>query len=224
MGLGLGSSLIKVVLFIFNLLCLLGGIALIAIGAIILSKKEALKYAENAYSLSIILIFVGSVVFCIAFFGCCGSVRESQCMILTYAFFLFVFIVLQITISTIIFVYKDDLKNSVVNKIYEIFYHQDNNQELIDNIQITLKCCGTEGPEYWTTLPKSCCDTTSVGNCTLANAHQTGCVAKMHKAIVDFYNYAAYTTLTIVGFEFLGIIFTCCLANNIKNEKRRHLY
>jgi CD63 antigen len=225
MGLGCGSSLIKIILFVFNLLCVIGGIALIAIGAIIIAKtgdlEEALRYA-NVHSVPIILIVVGSVIFCIAFFGCCGAVRESQCMTMTYAFFLFVLIVLQIVIATVIFVYQDEVRNSIEKGIREVFDHKDTNREAIDGIQTALECCGAEGPRFWPTLPKSCCDKTIADTCTFITAHQTGCIAKMRRLTVDLGNYAAYAALAIAGIELLGLIFACCLANSIKNEKRRY--
>jgi CD63 antigen len=32
---------------------------------------------------AIVLIVIGAVIFIIAFFGCCGAIRESHCMIVT---------------------------------------------------------------------------------------------------------------------------------------------
>lgn len=32
-------------------------------------------------------IIIGSIIFVIAFFGCCGAVRESHCMVVTVSYF-----------------------------------------------------------------------------------------------------------------------------------------
>uniref|UniRef100_A0A336K9P6 CSON005313 protein n=1 Tax=Culicoides sonorensis TaxID=179676 RepID=A0A336K9P6_CULSO len=64
----------------------IGGIAFVAIGGIILAKAGDINTAfkdTNAYSVPIALIVLGSIIFIIAFFGCCGAVRESQCMTMT---------------------------------------------------------------------------------------------------------------------------------------------
>lgn len=64
----------------------IGGIAFIAIGGLILSKAgdiDTVLREHNPYSVPVGLIVVGSVIFIIAFFGCCGAVRESQCMTMT---------------------------------------------------------------------------------------------------------------------------------------------
>lgn len=44
---------------------------------------------ESFYtSAPVILIIVGLIVFVVAFFGCCGAVKENHCMIVTVSFFL----------------------------------------------------------------------------------------------------------------------------------------
>lgn len=69
----------------------IGGIAFVAIGGLILAKAgdiENVLKEHNTYSVPIGLIVVGSVIFVIAFFGCCGAVRESQCMTMTVSTYL----------------------------------------------------------------------------------------------------------------------------------------
>lgn len=38
---------------------------------------------ENVMFPVIAIIIIGSVIFVIAFFGCCGAIRESHCMTVT---------------------------------------------------------------------------------------------------------------------------------------------
>jgi CD63 antigen len=225
MGLGCGSSLIKIILFIFNLLCVIGGILFIALGGIILMKTGEVDKAFkdiDVYSVPIALIVIGSIIFIIAFFGCCGAIRESQCMTMTYAFLLFVLIVLQVVIAVVIFIYQEDFRREVEKAIREVFAHSETNSEAIDGMQSGLQCCGAEGPKFWTTLPKSCCDKTIAETCTFITAYQRGCVSKIREFVMDFSNYIAYGVLAVAGVELVGVFFACCLATSIRNERRRY--
>lgn len=119
----------------------LGGIAFIVIGGIIISKAEDFKSAlkdYDTYSLPITLIVIGVVIFIIAFFGCCGAVRESECMTMTYAFLLFLLLVVQIVIAVLVFLYKDDFEKAVQNSVREVFERPNENREAIDTIQRTV--------------------------------------------------------------------------------------
>ncbi|KAI4504558.1 hypothetical protein M0802_000108 [Mischocyttarus mexicanus] len=72
--LGLGGLLLK--------LC---GLAILIVGVIMHinfnNYKDAMK--ENISFPSVTFIVIGSVIFVIAFFGCCGAIRESHCMTIT---------------------------------------------------------------------------------------------------------------------------------------------
>lgn len=73
--------------FVFQI----SGIAILAIGSVILiSYNHYSAFVYSSYqSAPIVLIVVGVVVFIIAFFGCCGAVRENHCMVITVSSFCF---------------------------------------------------------------------------------------------------------------------------------------
>lgn len=124
MGLNCGLSTIKYVLFVFNLLCSLCGIALVVIGGVSLSKIADLQNISDEHSIvapSILFIILGSVVFVIAFFGCCGAIRESYCMTSTYGFFLMVLIIAQIVIAALVFIYVGDAREAFKKGFAKLF-------------------------------------------------------------------------------------------------------
>lgn len=64
----------------------LSGIALIAVGVGFLLKYDDVLDAFKDVHVNvapIAFIVIGAAIFLIAFFGCCGAVFESECMILT---------------------------------------------------------------------------------------------------------------------------------------------
>lgn len=67
--------------FIFQV----SGIAILTVGAIVhIVYAHYSNFVYQSYqSAPIILIAVGVVIFVVAFFGCCGAVKESHCMIIT---------------------------------------------------------------------------------------------------------------------------------------------
>jgi CD63 antigen len=71
-----------------NILLQLCGIAILALGVVV--KVGSKNYAERMKDITdnltfpaITLIVIGSIIFVIAFFGCCGAIRESHCMVVT---------------------------------------------------------------------------------------------------------------------------------------------
>jgi len=66
------------------------GLAILIAGALTYANIDKANYfleevsnQVNFTASPIALMVVGSIIFVIAFFGCCGAIRESHCMIIT---------------------------------------------------------------------------------------------------------------------------------------------
>lgn len=97
------------------------GIALIAVGAVVLVRIEDLSEVFESIEFKwtpIVLIVVGCVILIISFFGCCGAVRESTCMIMTYSSFLMVLLLVKLAIGVYVLVYSVDFQNEIL-KAYD---------------------------------------------------------------------------------------------------------
>lgn len=90
---------------------------------------------------AISLIVFGSVVFLIAFFGCCGAIRESHCLTMTYASILLILIIGQIVIAVLVFVRQHDYKEDIMKIIERIFQNpsQNPNMDTINGIQTSVR-------------------------------------------------------------------------------------
>lgn len=225
MALNCGMSTIKYVLFVFNLLCSLCGIALVVIGGVSLAKItefQQISEEHNIVAPSIFFIILGSIVFIIAFFGCCGAIRESYCMTSTYGFFLLILIVGQIVIAALVFIYVGDVREAFKAGFAKVFEERDRqpNTELIDTIQRNLECCGKSSAIDWLgQMPQSCCQS---GTAPLCVPWLTGCQKALGEFIDSTGVVLGWVSLGVAVVELVGLIAACCLANGIRNRERRY--
>jgi len=66
------------------------GCALLAVGIWAKVSESSLSnvishsdVAQSLHALSIVVIVIGCIVLILGFLGCCGAIRESQCMLAT---------------------------------------------------------------------------------------------------------------------------------------------
>lgn len=227
---GCGMSCIKNLLFIFNFFFAISGIVIIVCGgySLHLFKKTGPVVGDDYVSAPVILIVVGSIVFLVAFLGCCGAMQESYCMLMLFSVFLFLILVAEIAAGALGFVYKGKVENIAVDKFTTSLrdYNRESEgkvkpiQEAWDFIQSQLKCCGVTTYQDWRTYasidpPKSCCANADRCSST-GDYYSKGCFDKVKE---DISQYAVYVGIAGIGIgliEIIGIIFACCLANQVK--------
>lgn len=229
-------GLIKYLLFIFNFIFALCGLAILVVGVLIHVESNSYEAAlpEGISFPAITLIVVGSIIFVIAFFGCCGAIRESHCMTITFAAFLLTLLIVQIAIGIYVFVvYKEsniDVK-TVYSKIFKDYWASDAQRDTVDIVQKNLKCCGIDSyndfsfnnPNMNGTIPSTCCDHPSKnGMCSERDAYPHGCANAIKDLLIKAGKIIGGVALGIASVEFIGIIFSLCLANSIKEMERRH--
>ncbi|MCJ8741426.1 hypothetical protein PDJAM_G00070610 [Pangasius djambal] len=80
-----GVKCVKILLFSFNFVFLLCGLAVIVVGVVVGATLSSLPESEQEASKgsSTVIIVVGVLIFFIAFFGCCGAWKENYCMVTT---------------------------------------------------------------------------------------------------------------------------------------------
>lgn len=227
---GCGMSCIKNLIFIFNFFFAISGIVIIVCGgySLHLFKKTGPVVGDDYVSAPIILIVVGSIVFLVAFLGCCGAMQESYCMLMLFSVFLFLILVAEIAAGALGFVYKGKVDHIAKDKFTSSLkdYNRESEgkvkpiQEAWDFIQSQLKCCGVTNYQDWQNdahinPPKSCCP--NADRCSSSSDYyDKGCYDKVKE---DISQYAVYVGIAGIGIgliEIIGIIFACCLANQVK--------
>ncbi|KOB66231.1 Tetraspanin, partial [Operophtera brumata] len=165
-----------------SFLCLqLLGLAIIGIGVAFLLNWTVVK-DELKSQLTVapwVFIVIGAIMFVIAFFGCCGAIRESH-----------------LVLAVLLFTYGDTLKEGIVTSVHGLFNKRKSDnvdkatESIINNLQQQFSCCGSDGPTDYgavLTLHDSCCarDPSIIGSvlggkCTIENANP-GCASTLAK-------------------------------------------
>ncbi|XP_026332455.1 CD63 antigen-like [Hyposmocoma kahamanoa] len=216
---GCGEFLVKYILFFANLFFALAGLTLLGLG--IAAQVKAVDLTELGLTLApVSSIVLGSLVFFVAFFGCCGAIRENNCMLVTYSIFMLILMILKITLATLIFVNLDGVLNQIPQFLKDSF---NKDPQAFHDLESSLKCCGPAGyisymPAAF--LPDSCCASTP---CVPINAY-SGCDIVIKDFLNTFSLVIGSIAIAIAAVELVAVIFGLCLASHIRNKARRGTY
>ncbi|XP_066254935.1 23 kDa integral membrane protein-like [Euwallacea similis] len=227
---GCATGIVKYFVFIANLLFALIGLALIIIGILFkLNITEVTRVIPDNFEIAPILsIVIGAIIFVTAFLGCCGAVKESPCMLTTYAFVLLTIFIIQVAIGVYAFLQiknEGQLRQSIHQNVDRVF--KDNTLSAIETRDATqrwLRCCGVTGPdEYGSNKPSSCClheVCPSINN----NFFYEGCADKLYSFLVSKSQLIAGVAIGVAAAEIIGAIFGLCLSSSIRNHYRRRMH
>lgn len=206
---------------------------LIAIGvAVQVVLKQAITYETTAGSLlPVVIIAVGAFLFLVAFVGCCGACKENYCLMITFAIFLSLIMLVEVAVAIAGYVFRDQVK-SEFNKSFQQQmqnYLKDNKTAtILDKLQKENNCCGASNYTDWENIPvmakdrvpDSCCINITVGcgnDFKESTIHTQGCVETIAIWLRKNILLVAAVALGIAFVEVLGIIFSCCLVKSIRS-------
>ncbi|XP_039957358.1 CD63 antigen [Bactrocera neohumeralis] len=235
-----GMSLVKYILFAFNIIFAISGLGILIAGAVVLADVNQFShFVEGRVTAPpIVLIVTGLIIFLIASLGCFGAIKESPTLLLTYAVLLAIIFIVELAVGIAAAVFKADLEMMLKNSLQESI-KRSNHEDMMawDNVQRKLMCCGVDNPADWRTLslnktlPASCCREKyideAVGHCTESLAlgvdkyFQEGCVGKLRERIDKNAVILIGVGIGIAFIQILGIILACYLASTIRHERMK---
>ncbi|XP_076618616.1 tetraspanin 6 isoform X1 [Colletes latitarsis] len=232
---GCGMGMIKYLLFIFNFIFAVCGLGIVAIAVVLhLQLSQVTKFMDTNFMFpSISLMVIGSIIFLVSFFGCCGAIRESHCMTVTFASCLLFILLIQVAVAVYSFVVLSNNDNRVniadgYKKIFQSYYLNHEDEGFVDFIQNELHCCGvTSSSDFYrlqnstNTIPASCCGKQPKEICEPKESYPDGCGSTLTDAFKKAGTVLGGVAIGIAGVELIGIIFSLYLANSIKNAERR---
>ncbi|KAL2103785.1 hypothetical protein ACEWY4_000653 [Coilia grayii] len=147
-----------------------------------------------------ILIAAGGLVMLVGFFGCCGAVRESQCLLGLFFASLLIIFGAEVAAGVFGFMSKDKIIEDIQN-FYMESIKDSNNGTMMESYNKVLGCCGTKS--------SPCADSEDTKTCDIA--------------ISDFFNnklfIVGYVGIGIAGAMIIGMIFSMVLCCAIRNSR-----
>ncbi|KAM9752498.1 CD9 antigen-like isoform 2-T2 [Menidia menidia] len=202
-----GMKCVKYLLFVFNFIFWLMGSFVLAVGLWLRFDPETVSLlsgdkAPDTFFIGVyILIGAGSLVMLVGFFGCCGAVRESQCLLGSFFACLLVIFGSEVAAGVFGFLNKDKIIADIQN-FYKNTYNENSNSTMILSYQKVLNCCGS-----------------AASPCPDSEPDIKDCEA----GIQDFFNnklyIIGYVGIGIAGVMIIGMIFSMVLCCAIRNSR-----
>uniref|UniRef100_A0A8C1VIV3 Tetraspanin n=1 Tax=Cyprinus carpio TaxID=7962 RepID=A0A8C1VIV3_CYPCA len=203
-----GMKCVKYLLFVFNFIFWLMGSLVLAVGLWLRLDPHTVSLLgedgpETFFIGVYILIVAGGLVMLVGFFGCCGAVRESQCLLGLFFACLLVIFGAEVAAGVFGFLNKDEIIREV-KQFYDESSVNNGSNATIQSYHLILNCCGS--PSTQTIL---CQDVISNQTC--------------HEAIEEFFNsklfIVGYVGIGIAGVMIIGMIFSMVLCCAIRNSR-----
>ncbi|XP_053184976.1 tetraspanin-1-like [Scomber japonicus] len=243
------TGFLKVMMFIFNGGIFVAGAAILGVGvwvkvdsASLLGIVEQVDDAPSGLSqlanISYLLMAVGGVLLVIGFLGCCGAIRESRCMLLTFFTIVLIIFLVEVAGAVVLLVFEDladklliGVEEEVVNSIRKDYGSSDSLTSLWNATMIDFKCCGFtnytdfDGSPYYTahknSYPPMCCNETltdDTGVCSRESAQLSSvefCFDKLLQVIKDNAVIVAGVALGIGALEIAAMVVSMVLYKSI---------
>ncbi|XP_070611795.1 tetraspanin-8 [Erythrolamprus reginae] len=221
------SSCMKYSMFVFNFLFWIIGCIILGISIWMRVSKniqEEFKTDSSLLSAVNLLIAVGSIIMVLGFLGCCGAMKESQCMLLLFFIGLLMILLLQIVAGILGAVYKSQIEG-VVNETLEkeidvlnIASSNDKNTlEGFRQMEIKYKCCGKlKGKTDWgKNLQPSygcVCDPTDIGTSyCVENLYKQTCATAIMEMFKKNMIIVMGVAFGLAFIEIVGMVFSMTL-------------
>ncbi|XP_048218403.1 CD63 antigen [Perognathus longimembris pacificus] len=227
-----GMRCVKFLLYVFLLVFCACAVGLIAVGvaAQLFLNQTIIQETTPSTLLPVAIIAVGAFLFLVAFVGCCGACKENYCLMVTFAIFLSLIVLVEMAVAIAGYVFKD----KVVMEFEKGFrqqmenYPKNNTELLLDELQKRFSCCGASNYTDWAKVPDmaknqvpdSCCVNVTVGcgkDFKVEAIHPKGCVESIGVFLRKKVLLVAAAALGITFVEVLGIVFACCLVKSIRS-------
>ncbi|KAG7279860.1 hypothetical protein CRUP_016187 [Coryphaenoides rupestris] len=201
-----GMKCVKYLLFVFNFIFWLMGSLVLAVGLWLRFDPETVSLlngdgAPDTFFIGVyILIVAGGLVMLVGFFGCCGAVRESQCLLGSFFACLLIIFGAEVAAGVFGFLNKDKIIEDVQN-FYAKTYNENNNGTLITSYHKVLSCCGTK--------VTPCTDPREIKDCEVG-------IEEFFKSKLYIIGYVG---IGIAGVMIIGMIFSMVLCCAIRNSR-----
>eukprot|EP00794_Sanderia_malayensis_P018909 gene18909-20812_t len=225
-----GISVIKYLLFAFNLIFFLCGSGILGVGIWLrVEKGDYVQFTDYEFvTASNIAIAAGIIIVLVTFLGCVGALKEIKIMLLLFFIALVLICGLEIAAGGLAYANrgKIDMKirEDLNNAIHTKYEKDEGTRKAIDKMQEYFKCCGSADYQDWRTsdyykqnskYPLSCCKASSRSDASCrtdpAKLNHGGCYEKVRKFLKENLLIIGITGIVFGVVQILGMIFSMCL-------------
>ncbi|CAL4151803.1 unnamed protein product, partial [Meganyctiphanes norvegica] len=157
-GLSSGAECLRFMIYSINLLMVICSFALIVLCGFCLGKHDLmvdLLGESTAWVVISIIMVTAVIVFLVSLLGCCGAMKENDCMLKTYICIIFTLLLTLLILAGLAYGYKDPTRDIVYEhmkgKMME--YNPDESNSTIttvwDDMQSWVNCCGIDNYTDW---------------------------------------------------------------------------
>lgn len=201
-------------------------VVVVASGVVYLSKlSPALTDATQLPKSSVVfLVVVAAVALVISFMGCWGAVRESPCLLSSFALFILIILLAELVVAALVSKYSGEFEDLAADGMLQSLYQkrEEGHYNAMDDIQKQLKCCGVRGiSDYNTTLPRSCCpddNPPDTEECTKQHAFTQPCLPAVRDELTPVWHTVAAAGIIVALIQLGAVVGSCCLARAFRRE------
>jgi hypothetical protein len=226
---GCGNNCVKYLVFVFNFLIFVVGIAVLATSLSVLFSNVAREYFQkilgdakiNDISLDqmniplYVLAAIGALLIITGFLGCCGACMENTCLLALFFSIILILFVAELACGIAILVNKQKVKDELDKGFLQAMkqYHGGSKElrDAIDGMQQKLECCGCQGPTDFQPNPPP-------GSCKGV----VGCCDKIWSDLESKAKIVGGVAIGILFIELLAMIFSCILCQAFKRGDYYH--
>ncbi|XP_068178091.1 tetraspanin-1-like [Antennarius striatus] len=245
------TGFLKMMMFIFNGTIFLAGVAILGVGiwvkvdsGSLMGLLDNVDGAPSELSLlvnvSYLLIGVGAVLLVIGFLGCCGAIKESKCMLLTFFSIVLIIFLIEVAGAVVLLAFQDltdELLKTVEKELKDTIrlkYGKDDDVSVLWNKTMEeFHCCGVknytdfyDSPYHNTSggdvFPQTCClENVPMGECNEGEAQYSnvdGCLDKLVQLIEENSVIIAGVALGIAALEIAAMVVSMVLYKQIGSK------
>lgn len=237
-----GQKCLKYSMFAFNVLFFLLGFILFVIAIVTLVRGEMTYHVFNINGYAAGCIVISIIIMVIGFFGCCGAIRESRCMLITYIILLVIILLITLIVLIVIGAFMTWFNSNIDEEMFKSlqFYSHNNTgfRTMWNVLQSQAECCGVYSYTDWKnvsqSVPDSCCkhnNTVKIFDGCGKNLAVLPESAVKNKIYTVGCNEFVSTSLSMVLkgllgvvsilfiIEIIGIIISCCLQRGVADAE-----
>ncbi|XP_077389566.1 tetraspanin-1 [Festucalex cinctus] len=232
----------KVMMVLFNLLILVGGLTLLAMG--IWASVDETSYLQilgpfssqdmQHVNVGYFCIAIGALLVLLGLVGCCGAHKESKCILLTFFSIILIIFIAEVASAVVALAYfsfaKGILKAWATTVLQEDYGSNAVVTKLWNTTMTELNCCGFTNftdfvdskfaKENGDNLPPRCCPTKTF-HCSLEEAKKSfvqGCSEQILESLKEHANIVGGISAGIGILEIAALIVTMYLYCHMDKE------